>query len=91
MRKIKSKRVKAARMTTHKAGTSSKTLKGILKDAGFSDTAIERMARDGKLFITPANLRGYLRAGEELYVLDPNKESQTKNTTVDRFLQLDLE
>jgi len=69
---------------------SKRSLKGILKGAGYSDDEIKKLKAEDRIFTKPSALNRHLVSGQRLYVLDTPREKKPKEP-VDRFRDIELD
>jgi len=74
------------RERSHRGGShSQKTLKGILKEYGYTDKQIDHMQRLGCIVIIPDSLRKHLEINERIGILEEGLERDVIESISNRF------
>lgn len=70
--------------------TSKDNIKQLLIKAGYSEKAIAKLKKEGRIFIEAGYLSTTLKPGQKLYVLDIPEDHNLEDH-IDRFCDLELD
>ncbi len=71
--------------------TTRYSIRRILKEAGYKDKDITRMAKNDQIAIIPTDLRPKVRAGQRLVIIESLERPDPKETFHNRFSNLETD